>query len=394
MRYMARRVLTGEWITRDLVLTDVESTRALSGPGVITGTLESEANKYLWDDRLRVADDWATIIYEVDANDQIANHGIVLPPTSYEDLTKVTCAGVSAYAKGYYYTDARLWGPQAAVKELRDKNGKVTQAASPEIPRPDPIVIFEDHWEWIQAQPYSNLGVQVIGNHNTGGKVLIGDYETPYRLTQWEPADLGSEMDNLAQLTPFDYAETTVWADADMRTPSHRIQVGYPRLGRRRDDLRFALGENIPVVPSVQTLEISANMLIGIGNGDPGPTMSRLGLYQEMPWFDGRLRRHRVVTDKTVKDKTLLAKKLAIYRTALEQRYDVTSVAVIDHPNARLSSIQLGDDIRVRAEHPEFGLIDLYVRVLSITTGNEDGAAVLTTSNSAFFRYAPSEEVT
>lgn len=387
---MARRIGTGEWITRDLVLTDVENTITLSGPGTITGNLEPEFNRVLWPDRLRVAEDWATMIYALDDNGNFTNHGIVLPPTAYDDAARITCAGVSSYPNGYIFTDSRLWGPQAKVPAKKNKNGKIVRPGKPEIARPDPLAIFVDHWEWIQAQPHSDLGVTITGDKNTkqGGtasKVLIGNYAEPYRLRKWEAPDLGSEIDTLAQLTPFDFREVVTWNGNE---PKHSIEVGYPRLGTKRDDLRFAMGENVPLIPAVQTVEAGANMLIGLGKGEAGPSMA----YEEMPWTDGRLRRHRVLTDKTATNE-VLKRRMAIYREAFNQRYDVTSVAVVDHPNARLSSLRLGDDIRVVADHPEFGPIDVWVRILSITRSESDEAAVLTTSASVFFIYKPTEEL-
>lgn len=390
---MARRI-GGDWITRDLTLTDVELTLNLSGPTTLNANLAPETNAYLWEDRLRVGEDWATMIYACsEETGDILGHGIVLPPTQYDDLARVTCAGVSTYPTGYIYTGSRLWGPQAATKAVKDKDGKVRTPAKPEIPRPDPISIVYDHWDWIQDQQASDLDVVLVGDSDTTqgtgkSRVLIGNYAEPYRLRKWDTPDLGEEIDGLAQITPFDYAEECVWANAAQTEVDHRVRIGYPRLGRRRDDLRFALGENIAMVPAVATVEAGANMLIGLGKGEPGPSM----VYEEMPWDDGRLRRHRVLTDKTASSEKL-KRRMAIYREALSQRYDVTSLAVIDHPNAPLSSIQLGDDIRVQAEHPEYGPLDLYVRVLSITRGESDEAAVLTTSASVFFIYRPTEEL-
>lgn len=383
---MARRIRSGEWLTRDLVLTDMENTITLSGPGTITGNLEPGLHETILSDGLRLAEDWATMIYVVDDNEDIVNHGVVLPPTAYEEAARITCGSVSVYPQGYIFNESKLWGPQAAVK------AKPPKAAKPEIARPDPVAIFHDHWEWIQDQHASDLSVDVEGHANTkdGGtvsKVLIGNYAEPYRLRKWDAPNLGSEMDTLAQITPFDYVDSARWTNDDHLDVEHVVTIGYPRLGRKRDDLRFAMGENIALVPAVQTVEGFANHLIGLGNGEAGPSMA----YKEVAWDDGRLRRTRVMTDKTATE-AVLERRLAIYQQALSQRYDVTQVAILDHENARISEIQLGDDIRVLAEHPEYGPIDLWVRVLSISRGDSDHAAVLTTSASVFFIYKPTEE--
>jgi hypothetical protein len=394
---MARRI-GGEWLSRDLPLTGVDSTLNLSGPGTISATLPPEVNRALFPDGMRMAEDWSTIIYEVNDDGQIVNHGIVLPPTAYEEASsRITCAGVSTYPNGYIFTDTRLWGPQAAVPERKNSKGKVVQEAKPAVPRPDPIAVYRDLWEWIQEQPQSDLGVVLTGDATTGTtknawgvevpNVLIGTLADPVRYRKWDAVDIGSEMEALARDTPFDFVEKVHWgADGE---PVHTIEVGYPRLGRKRDDLHFAQGENIIVTPTVQTIEGSANMIVGLGNGEAGPSM----VYETSTWNDGRLRRHRVLTDKTLRSETL-RRRMKVLENALGQRYDVTQIAIIDHPNARISSIQLGDEIGVVADHPDYGPISLTVRVLSITRGASDEVAILTTSAAAFFNYSPTEEVT
>lgn len=391
---MARRI-GGEWLTRDLALTDVENTVTLSGPGSITGNLPPEVNRVLQPDRARLAEDWATMIYAVnDAGTRCINHGIVLPPTEYDDAARITCAGVSVYPQGYIYTDSKFWGPQAHQKAKKNKKGKVVQPAIPYKPHPDPIEVYRELWRWIQNQAHSDLGVKITGATDTGKRprpnqeepvVGLGSYSDPYRLRYYETPDVGGEMDTFAELTPFDYREQVDW---DWEEPEHQIELGYPRLGRKRTDLRLAMGENIALAPTVSTSAAAANMLIGVGNGDAGPRM----VYERLPWNDGRLRRHRVVTDKTASEKGM-KRRLEMRREMFTQGFDVTSVALVDHPNARISQLQLGDDVRVLAEHPEFGLIDTWVRILSITRGENDDAAVLTTSASAFFTYKATEEL-
>lgn len=395
MRYMARRILSGEWIDRDLPLVEGENTRVLNGPSLIGGKVPPEFNRHLWNDGMRLAEDWATMIYAVDEDTgDILNSGIVLPPTSYEETSAaIQCAGVMSYAQGYIYTASRLWGPALGEPDLYGFFGNIYKYGTPDLPRPDPIEIFADHWEWIQQQQDSNLDVTITGDTSTRGpngepRSPIGNYEEPYRLAWYGAPDLGQEMSNLAEITPFDYIEEADWANEVHTDVSHEIRVGYPRHGRRRDDLRFAVGENVVITPAVQSLAGQANHIIGIGNGEAGPSM----VASSVGRVDGRLRRTRVYTNKTITDIEIMRRRLAMQWSALDQRFDVTAVAISDHPNARISSIQLGDDIWLEFDHPEYGEIGLWVRVLSITTGDDSGAAVLTTSASNLFNYNPIEE--
>lgn len=386
---MARRIRTGEWLTKNLYLDTVERNAVLSGPSTLTGNLEPGFAQQKHTDGLRVIEERATMIYAVnDATGQIETAGIVTAPTAYEDRTRITCAGVTSYPKGYIYTGSRLWGPAAAVPA---RSGTPAQAA---LPRPDAVEVYVDHWNWMQAQPASDLGVVLTGDLTTRNaqgvsRVPIGTMAEPYRLRRWDAPDLGSKMSELAEATPFDFVERTRWADADREQVVHEVQIGYPRLGRRRDDLRFAQGENIDQQPAISTLEQQANHIIGLGNGEAGPSMA----FRDTPWDDGTLRSTRVFTDKTL-GQAMLDRRVAILQRIYEVAdFDVTSVVVVDHPNAPLSAIQLGDDIRVLGTHQEFGRYDLWVRVLAIGRSEQTDRATLTTSRSDLFIYNPTEEI-
>lgn len=376
MRYLAQRVNTGEWLDRDLPLANVERTRELSGPGSITATIDPELRRMFHTDGLRLLEDWTTAIYAADDNGQVRNCGLVMPPTRYEgSSTQLTCAGFSSYPHGYKYTGARLWGPQ-------EGDGTV---GKPEIPRPDPVVIFRDHWEWIQAQQDSDLGVTVVGDLTSN--VRIGDYENPYRLRWWEIPDLGQELDTLAAETPFDYVEEHAWADAEHLEVDHRIRLGWPRLGRRRDDLRFADGENIAVAVAAGTSEEYANDVIGIGNGE-----GRKMVWARATKRDGRLRRTKILTDKTARQDRM-DRRVTAHLERLSATLDVESVAIIDHPNARISSIDPGDDIYIQVEVPSYGDVAMWVRVLGIAQDEDEHRAVLQTRRSTAFIYNSTEEV-
>lgn len=389
MRYLARRVLTGEWIDRDLPLSGVERARVLSGPGTLTCSIEPELRKAKHSDGLRVLEDWGTVIYAVD-DDQgnaIVGHGLVVPATTYEEAaTRLTCAGMSTYPHGFIYDDAKVWGPRAEVLRKKDKNGNVVQEYVSPIERPDPLQIVQDLWGHVQSFPNSKLGVRLVGNLKS--TVRIGTNEEPYRLRWWEQPDVGQEIDSLATKTPFDYIEEVGWTDATMTAVDHRIRIGWPRLGTDRGDLRFALGENIIESTPVGTPEGYANDVRFIGNGT-GSTMKS----GRSTVIDGRLRRTRIVTDKTVRTDSEANTLARIYREKMTQRPQIDTIRIKDHPNARITAINPGDGIYVQTEVASYGEINEWCRVLSITQGEDSAYATLSLAPNSAFVYNSTTEV-
>lgn len=373
MRYLAYRVGTGEWISRDLPLSDVERTRNLSGPDNITATITPELRQEFHTDGMRVLEEWGTVIVAADDRaGQVRNCGI-FTDASYEDESlTATIMGFTGYPHGYYYGDSRNWGPDTGLKLLR----------------PDPLVVYRDLWDWIQAQPDSDLGVVVVGDLSSTARV--GTYAEPYRLRSWEVPDIGEAMDTLASGTPFDYAEEHAWADNDQDELVHRVRLGWPRLGTTRRDLRFASGENIiAAVPAATTAGTFANDVLGIGNGE-GSTMA----LAHATVRNGRLRRTRVVTDKTLRQAALQELTTSI-RERTSQTLDITAVQInARHKNAPLSNLDLGDDIYVQTRIASFGDVRMWVRVTAITEDETGDTATLTTSRSSNFLYSATTEVT
>jgi hypothetical protein len=177
-----------------------------------------------------------------------------------------------------------------------------------------------------------------------------------YRLDWWDSPDVGKEIDELAKETPFDYVEEHAWRGD---TITHTVRIGYPRIGRHRPDLAFVQGEN---VTNVVTPEISgddfANEVVGIGAGE-----GRSALRRTTAVRDGRLRRVAVYSGKDV---TSAGRMDALVRDEL-QRHGLTlsidSVDVTDHPNARIGSWSVGDDVDIAAELPWLGSIELRCRI-------------------------------
>lgn len=79
----------------------------------------------------------------------------------------------------------------------------------------------------------------------------------------------------------------------------------------------------------------------------------------------GRLRRVAVVVDDTIKSLTRAEKRADAENQWRARLDDMESIVVRDHPNARLGSAQVGDEIRIEGQGDWVG-VDMWVRILSI----------------------------
>lgn len=239
---------------------------------------------------------------------------------------------------------------------------------------------------------FSNL-IRGVGNtpittHGTGTLVRFTGTATrtieevpaaPYVLAYYDGPDVGDEISSLAKSTPFDFTEHHRWDGDSIR---HEIEIGYPRLGTRRDDLAFRQGDNVAdvVTPSFDG-DSFANYVIGLGAGEGAKSIHRTTAIR-----DGRLRRTAVYTAKDVRSNGRMD---ALIKDELNRRRDalqISSITVRNHPNAPIGSWQLGDDVLVEADLPWLGEVALWCRITGWALLSEDTAR-LTLARSDSFTY-------
>ncbi len=366
--YIAQRALTGEFLDMDVPLARDELTWSLSGAGALRGTISPDVGRMRAPDGRLLLEEWGTLIYaEVDGD--IRWGGIVISSQFENEKWTVEAAGFATYPHGLVYP------------------GDLSTYTV------DAFDIVPNIWAALQALPDSDLGVTIrkfgaptlrIGvapfteykNANGDwGPTPIDGAETrtnpgdPYELRWWDSKDCGQEIDTLAKQVPFDYIETHAW---NGNTISHHIDLHWPRAGRQRDDLSFVQGSNVlnVVSPSIDGDDY-ANEVVGLGAGEGSAIVRRVVAVR-----DGRLRRSKVYTDKSVTDTArmdaLIADELAWRRNTLE----INSITVRDHPNAPIGSWQLGDDILVEADIPWLGLIAVWCRVTGWSLVSEHTANI------------------
>ncbi|MFD4933430.1 hypothetical protein [Streptomyces virginiae] len=395
-RFIAQRALTGAFIDWDVPLAlSGNPRRALSGPGSLTATIEPEYARLIGPDKMPVLEEWNTKVYlEVDGH--LRWGGIITKATFDGAKMSIDCEGLSSYAHGIPYEDHLISGELITPPDPydgRDKNHDgFVDFTNPKQPMPTPpppytgpridaFHAFRKIWDHIQSRPYGDIGLRLDG-HDLGRLLGATDGSDPWELAWWNNPDCGQTLDQLARDMPFDWVETHSWNN-DHRSIEHRLRLGTPRLGRKRDDLRFADGENLIAIAKPEGLgDEYASEVVVLGKGE-GRAMLRAQVARPAR---NRLRRVATVTDKTISSANALRLRGEQELDGRTQALQIPAIQVFDHPNARFGSWQLGDDIRVQVHVPWVGDVDLWHRIV----GDEisaDGTCVLTLKRSDAFHY-------
>lgn len=361
-RYLATRLNgdgTETFLSNDVPLQGAQLREDLSGPGGITGAIEPEITRLRSTTGEPLFMPWSTAIYaEKDGN---IRAGAILADM-VEDGPKLSldCVGFTGYLQGQPY------------------EGDISKV------QVDPLAMARHLWAHKQGHAGGNLGMVLdsttspvrIGTKEEEVKFTTGNGEDisfqagPYTLQWWKDHDLGKAFDDLATETPFDYLVAHAWSG---ETISHRLRFGYPIIGRRRDDLRFQVGENIFDTPEIKyDGDEYASKVVTLGAGE-GRNMIR----GEDSKTTGRLQRTVIVTDKTLRNKKSANAAAARELSARLGDEDIDSLTVLDHPHAPIGSYAPGDEILIRSRHGWTQDIELWVRILSIVTEPEKNKATL-----------------
>lgn len=359
-RYLAQR-LTGDgrgtFIDMALPLRGVSIEHALSGPDRLTATIDPKVARLVADDGRPVLEEWSTAIFaEQDGNIEF---GGILAHSEFDGPSwSLDVTGFTGYAQGMPYTGAKFFVET------------------------DPLDIVRHIWDHLQGQVDGDIGLQVDA---TKSPVRIGqelkqvEFDTqagpvsfeagPYKLAWYQTDDLGRAVDDLASETPFEYLEEHRWNGEG--GIDHLMRIGYPRIGTRREELRFVVGENVSNVPTVERNgEDYANEILALGSGE-GRDMLRGSDSNR----DGRLRRVAIVTDKAAQSKRAVQNLARRALAEHQPQYGVAEVQVLDHPHAPIGSFRPGDEIRVQGSTGWVAFDDWY-RVLSTTVSPDDASAI------------------
>lgn len=369
--------------------------RDLSGPGSMSGTIEPEYARLRGPDGLPIIEEWGTKLFlEIEGH---LRWGGIVTKTSFDGpKASIQCEGFSSYAHGIPYESYMISGALITPKDPyagKDKNHdgyidfshpkkKVPKPPKPYGgPRIDVFDAVRNIWGHIQSRAYGNISLR-LDQHDLGEKLGSANGSDPWELAWWNNPDCGQTIDQLTRDIPFDWIETHAWSGGG-NTIDSRMVLGKPRLGRKRSDLRFADGENISAIARPEGMgDEYANEIVLLGKGE-GRKMAR---FQAHKYETGRLRRVHTVTDKT------LSSAAAMRARSLKELYgrtgvlQIPAIQIVDHPNARFGSWQLGDDIRVQVNVPWVGDVDVWHRIISDEI-SADGTCTLTLKRSDSFIY-------
>jgi len=206
----------------------------------------------------------------------------------------------------------------------------------------------------------------------------------PYEIAWWNGVDCGREIENLCKQTPFDFAEQPRWAGDQLAVDQH-IAIGWPRLGTKRHDLRFAEDENLfAAVLLRETPSFYASQVIVRGAGE-----GRAAVRGQFGGnHSGRVRRVASITDQTI---TTRARAEALARDELYRRlaaYTISEITIdATHDNAPMGSFALGDDILVQANLPYYGEVQLWHRITAYSWYPDRNEVKLSLRRSEQFNY-------
>jgi hypothetical protein len=317
----------GEFLHTELPLTDVSITLGLNSTDELTAQV-TPAFASLKDDAGRpLFDEYGTAIWAENDGD-IRGGGILVGSSLVGPKWGLRCTGLAGYPYGMPYTGSGYLGVEV-----------------------DPMDTWRAAWDHLQSQPGGNLALQ-ISQVKSGLKVGVKleqiSYDTesgpiafesgPIKMNWYETHDLGEYISDLAEATPFEYRERHWWEGSEIK---HALDAGYPRLGRRLTDMRFALGENIFASPAMDrdgSKYASDALVLGAGNGR---TMIKGYAHNNT----GKIRRVAVVEKKQVR--TIAAANS--YALAWVKRSivsgSISTVLLRNHPHAPVTAIKPGDEI-------------------------------------------------
>lgn len=361
----------------DLPMADVEVTRVLSGPDEFRATVSPRFASLIGEDGLPVFVPWATTIYA--ECDGVIRSGCIVTDTEQVDQATLNIDGVGFSG---YLQDLPFTGQFTAYEV-------------------DPMDMARWIWTHAQSGTNGNIGL-IIDTADTGGKRKIGIrgkeafrgrpvikdaqgnvvlpaapatpaiQDEPFTLSWYETQDLSREFNDLATVTPFDYAEHHYW-DGDRI--EHFLEMSYPKRGARKPLLRFVVGENVMRAPTIKmpgVLFASDVMVLGAGEGN-----KTLKSY-EVDHSQGRLRRVSTLIDKGI-GRMDTARNLARSRLSkLQGGLDIDELIVQNGPGAPFGSYDVGDEILVQGTEGWYGDAQAWLRVIEMTMrpGSDDSVSL------------------
>lgn len=347
-RYYLQSLPSGEWISKDVKLSGGQVLTALSAPNGVSGNLPIEFKDLKLKDGSIAIREWGCLlIAEQEGYDPVC--GIVDSVRVEGESLAISAGGFSMYPNGQPWLAQDFAGVDV-----------------------DPLDMVRKIWDHLQSYPDGDLGVKVdalkspiwIGDAEQVNESGTVDTESgPFRLAWWATDDLGKVHADLFADHSLAYRERSFWDGEEIK---HRLELGYPVLGVRREGLRFEIGVNIIAAPPAEDMDYASEVLM-MGAGE-GRTKVRATQSKK----SGRLRRVHVETDGSLVSAKAAQAAAAPLMAGLAGGFGIDSVVLIDHDNARFSEFEPGDEIFIQGDA---GWINLahWVRIEDMTVDADTG---------------------
>lgn len=358
-RYIASK-LPGDgteiFLDYDLPLQGVEVVTTLSGADQMDALITPEIAR-LKVNGAPIFVPWSTAIY-AELDGAIRGGALVVDVVENGPDLKLETVGFTGYPNGMPYD-----GDKVFKKE-------------------DPAEIFRHIWAHLQAMKDGNLGVTVdttktnvrLGASQDLSDIALGGAtgdNDSLVYGWWQTMDLGQEIANLAAQTPFDYKMNLAW---NGNAISKFIQIGFPRLGRRRTDLRFMVGENVMIEPEIKfDGDDYASDIWAFGAGEGRQMVRDLTQRNDI----GRLRRVAVLQNKSLRTKAEVRGLALQEKTKRTGAQDITSIQVRNSTHAKIGSYTVGDEILVQSHTGWSAGLNMWCRILSIRLNTENDVSTL-----------------
>jgi hypothetical protein len=368
--FIVEEAVTGEILTRDLIVQKPKILRALSG----ACNIQFDVNEEEYSGKgilFRPWGHWIHVEKLVGGERQIWCSGLVQPSQidKKSGVIHLEAKGFSAYPK--------------KMPMLFNWNPLACDAFEP----------VHKIWNHLQSFPNGNLGVQVypalsgiemLPGYAFDGNIMNLNFFAEFVRAE-DKQDCGDYIDKLARDIPFEYLEESAW-NANRTAITKKLRLGYPLCGAQQDNLAFVLYENvIDAMPHIET-EIDWASDVIVDGWFPGQEHS-----VQLTNSDPKRFRRVILEDDARINSDERAAAWGRRKLTKRQTPSYWESIVIDpgHPNAPFGYYDVGDLIWVKGKMPWVGDVNQLHKIIAIAYEEETQTCQLSLRAEGAFNYDP-----
>jgi hypothetical protein len=369
-RFIVEEAITGNILTRDLIVQEPKLMRAISG----AANIQFNVNYHDYSAAGIYFKPWAHWIHaeKLVLGERKIWASCLVVPSEIDKKTGIMhleAQGFSAYMKKMPWLDN--WNPLAC----------------------DAFEPVHKVWNHLQSFPQGDLGVEVypatcgiemLPGYAFDGQQANFDFFAEFIRAE-DKQDCGDHVDKLARDIPFDYLEQSAW-NADRTGIDKKLYLGYPNAGAQQDNLSFVLNENvIEAKPHIET-EIDWVSDVIIDGWFPGSEYSSSFTNADPTRF-----RRVVMQDDARINSDERAQAWAKRKLTRRQTPAYWESIIIDpgHPNAPFGTFDVGDRIWVKGVMPWVGDVNQLHKIIAIAYDQKSETCELTLKAEGAFNYDP-----